>query len=79
MTEEYHKSFDTSGPKLSTFINAFNDDPYEGPEKALKSCEEAETYIRHIGYKMLEMRAQRNKGQESYYEKAMREIKRIKM
>jgi hypothetical protein len=25
------------------------------------------------------MRAQRNKGQESYYEKAMREIKRIKM
>jgi hypothetical protein len=53
LTEEYHKSFDTSGPKLSTFINAFNDDPYEGPEKALKSCEEAETYIRHIGYKML--------------------------
>jgi hypothetical protein len=53
MTQEYHRSYDTSGPKLSTFLNAFREEPYEGPEKVLRSCEEAETYVRHIGYRML--------------------------
>ena len=29
LTQEYHKSYDTSGPKLSTFLNAFKEEPYE--------------------------------------------------
>jgi hypothetical protein len=28
LTEEYHKSYDTAGPKLSTFINAFEEERY---------------------------------------------------
>ena len=63
LTHEYHKSYDTSGPKLSTFINAFREEPYEGPVKALRSCEEAETYVRHIGYMLLQKRSQHDLAQ----------------
>lgn len=57
LTEEYHKSFDTAKPNISTFVNVFKEEKYENPQKALKSCEEAEMYAKHMGYAMLHSRA----------------------
>jgi hypothetical protein len=39
LTTELHKSYDTSRPKLSTFINVLRELPSESPAKILNSCE----------------------------------------
>ena len=58
-------------------MNVFDESPYEGPDKALLSCEEAEAYVRRIGWAMLEARSLGQRAEEDYYEGAIRRIRQI--
>lgn len=77
LTEEYHKSFDTAKPNISTFVNVFKEEKYENPQKALKSCEEAEMYAKHMGYAMLHSRALKDSAEEKYYADSIIRLRKV--